>query len=110
MRLINRGTIVIVPKKPYYDWSNALTPELLITEETIQEHNAYLVKESIEDVEEVVKKYYKDIFENELLEMWTDEADWPNKRTFKLFNEWFSYYVCAVTYDLGKEGITGIAL
>ena len=54
------------------------------------------------DADVVIKKYYKEIFETELFQMWTDENDWPPKITLKLFHEWFSVEISGWVYDLDK--------
>jgi hypothetical protein len=105
LRTINRGVIVVIPKKPFYDWANYLDPEHPLSVESFDEHNAYLIKDDFSDIEKVVKKHFKLIFEEELFGMWTEEADWPKTRTFKVFKEWFDYHVSSVVYDLGRGGI-----
>ena len=45
-------------------------------------------------------KNYKQLFEEELEGQWTDENDWPEKRSFKLFNDWFSYEISDLVVDL----------
>ena len=45
-------------------------------------------------------KNYKQLFEEELEGQWTDENDWPEKISFKLFNEWFSYEISDLVVDL----------
>lgn len=37
--------------------------------------------------------------------MWTDENDWPQKFTYKLFNDWFSVEIAGFVYDLSKHSI-----
>ncbi len=103
--MVNRGVITVVPKKPFYDWINYLDPEHPINPEEIKEHNSYMVTDEIIDPVKVLKKRFKIIFENELLGMWLVEDDWPQRRTFKVFSEWFDCHVSAVVYDLGKTGI-----
>lgn len=100
MKITNRSAITINYKKPFVDWSNALTPELSMNENMLGESTTYLVKADFDDAEKCIKKYYKEIFELELDGQWTDENDWPQKMTFKLFNEWFSYEISDLVIDL----------
>lgn len=100
MKVINRSAITINYNKPFVDWSNALTPELPMSEKMLGESTTYLVKGDFDNSEKCIKKYFKKIFEEELEGQWTDENDWPQNRTFKLFNEWFTYEISDLVIDL----------
>ena len=100
MEVKNRNAIIINYKKPFIDWTNALTLELQMSEAAQGESTTYLVKGDFENAEKCMQKYYKEIFELELEGQWTDENDWPQKLTFKLFNEWFSYKISYLVIDL----------
>ena len=50
----------------------------------------YLMPDFRDNADGVIKKYYKEIFETELFQMWTDENDWPSEINLKLFHDWFS--------------------
>ena len=104
MKILNRKAITINYKKPFLDWTNALTPELQAKEANILgESTTYLVKNDYENAEQCIKKHYKQIFEEELEGQWTDENDWPENLTFELFNEWFSYEISDMVVDLKKD-------
>jgi len=103
--MVNRGVITVIPQKPFYDWINYLDPEHPMEPDHFKEYNSYLITDEILDITKVLKKRYKIIFESELLGMWLDENNWPQRRTFKVFNDWFDCKLSAVVYDLGKEGI-----
>ena len=102
MHIINRSAITITYKKPFIDWHNNLMP---LNEKMIDESSAYLIPELAENADDVLKKYYKEIFETELFQMWEDEDDWPAKITFKLFEEWFSAEIIGWVYDLDKKDL-----
>lgn len=102
---INRGVITVIPRQPFYDWINSLDPKNPLSPEKMTEYNAYLIREDFVDPIQVVKKYYKAIFEEELFGMWTEEDDWPDKRTYKKFQEWFEVKVASMVFDLEKRGI-----
>ncbi len=102
---INRGVILIVPKQPFYDWANRLTPDHQINAEDFDEYSSYLITDDFISTEKVVEKYFKKIFEEQLMGMWTDEQDWPKNRSFKVFKEWFTYYTSSVVIDLEKGKI-----
>lgn len=103
MKVYNRSAITIGYKKPFIDWNNQLTPDFLIDENILGESKTYLTKEDFEDPNQLVKKYFKVIFELELEGIWTDEADWPQQRDFKTFMEWFSYEVSDWVVDLDTK-------
>ena len=94
-----RSAVAIKPKQPFLDWTNALTPDFPQTE---AQGTVYLVKmmDDNEAVEKWLKKNYKKIFENELNGQSTGEEDWPTKRDWKLFNEWFDYSVHPFVVDI----------
>lgn len=105
MKVINRSAITIVHKKPYVEWNNLLLPEMPISENTIGESSTYLIENFFDNAEAVIKKHYKEIFENELFQVWTDENDWPENISLKLFYEWFTVEVSGWVYDLNKTNL-----
>lgn len=107
IKTINRGCITIVPQKPFYDRVNYLDPENPFSEDDFQEYNTYLIDDDFapDNLENVVKKRYKIIFENELNDMWTKPEDWPQKRDFRLFKKWFKFYISAVVMDLETKSV-----
>jgi len=105
MNVLNRSAITISDKKPFVEWNNNLTPDLTIDENMLGESKTYLTNELFDDAEKLLKKYYKEIFEIELEGMWIDENDWPKKRSFKLFNEWFNYEVSDFVIDLSRKSL-----
>ena len=100
MEIVNRSAITINYKKPFIDWSNALIPEFDMSEQMLGESTTYLVKGDFDNADKLIKKYFKKIFEEELEGQWTDENDWPQKRTFRLFEEWFSYSISDLVIEL----------
>lgn len=103
---INRNAIVIKPKKPLFDWINFIYPESPVSEK--EEGNIYLIREkdSNEAIEKWLKRNFDQIFQNELNDWHTDEKDWPQKRTFKIFQEWFEYEIHSMVLDLEETDIT----
>ena len=100
MEIVNRSAITINYKKPFIDWSNALIPEFDMSEQMLGESTTYLVKGDFDNADKLIKKYFKKIFEEELEGQWTDVNDWPQKRTFRLFEEWFSYSISDLVIEL----------
>jgi len=102
---INRSVLLIIPKQPFYDWSNALFPDLPQTNAgNNYEHNSYLLEDELflDDPKSELKKYWKNIFITELFGQCTDESTFP-KVTWKLFTEWFDFYRSSIVTDLTDE-------
>lgn len=102
---INRNAIVVKPQKPFLDWINNLYPEYNVS--NAFESNIYLVleMESNEDIEKWLKRNFDKIFQNELNDWHTNEDNWPVKRTFKIFQEWFTFEINSMIIDLEKTEI-----
>ena len=105
MEVLNRSAITITYKKPFIDWNNNLFPDMPMYENMLGESKTYLINQLFVNADAAIKKHYKEIFEEELFGICTDEEEWPQKRTFKLFNEWFSYEISDWVMDLSKQPI-----
>jgi len=93
---IDRTAIIIKPRQPFLDWCSNLFPE----EEDFNNTNTYLINEDIEDIDSWLKRGYENIFTIEL-EAWTHiKKQWPQKRNYKMFKEWFSIDQSTMVYDL----------
>ena len=103
MKVLSRSAITITYKKPFIDWNNKLFPDLPMHENMIGESKTYLVNEIFNNADQVIKKYYKEIFETELEGVCIDNNEWPQKITIKLFNEWFSYEISDWVMDLSNK-------
>jgi hypothetical protein len=103
MNVINRSAITVTGKKPFIDWNNALFPTMPIDES--MPGNTYLINEITDDAGSVIKKYYKAIFEFQLEGICIDEDEWPEKRNFKLFTEWFNYEISDWVIDLSNKSM-----
>ena len=103
---VNRNAIVVKPKQALFDWINSIYPDSRV--ETADEGTVYLVKEkdSNEAIEKWLKKNFDNIFQNELNNWHTDEKDWVQKRTYKLFTEWFDIEIHSMILDLEETAIT----
>lgn len=101
---INRGILILIAKKPFYDWCNSLTPN----EEPIDKYSeceSYLVDDDwlLSDLEEYLKKNYDLFFQEQLFATWTDETAWPKNRTYDMFLEWFEWHFSSIVHDLCPE-------
>ncbi len=93
--MVNRSAIILKYKEPFIEWVNNSDP--FNDDPRIAMHDAnsdctvYLIREEdAENLDEWVSLNYKQLFESELEDWYTDESLWPKKRNRLLFNEWFS--------------------
>lgn len=103
MEILNRSAITVRAKQPFIDWANALTPEFPMEIAILGESHTYLTNPDFEDAQKHIKKYFKQIFEEELEGIWLDENDWPQKRDFKTFCEWFHFEISDWVQDLSTK-------
>ncbi len=98
---INRNAIIVKPKEPFYDWLKGICNDEEFTS-LKEENTVYLIREmdSNQDILKWLSKNFEGIFVNELNDWHTDEAGWPQKRTFKKFNEWFNVEINSMILDL----------
>lgn len=105
MEILNRSAITVRPKQLFADWANALTPEFPLEINILGEAHTYLTNPDFDDVEKHIKKYFKQIFTEELESIWTAENDWPQKRDFKTFCDWFSFEISDWVQDLSTKAL-----
>lgn len=113
MNEVNRGVIVLRPKKPFLDWVNFIDADgvVLTLDEVSEDCTAYLTPE-IEDDDELKKflgENYNLLFEQELAEWIWDEAQWPASRGLSTFLEWFSVEFHSVVLDVVEGGLAVVA-
>lgn len=96
---IDRSAIIVMPKAPFYEWYNALYPEEPMNEG--KKANSYLVDYLEDDtaMERWLAKKFDYFFKSELDEWHPNKKDWPKKRTYKMFKEWFEVISCPDVYD-----------
>lgn len=103
---IDRQAIIIKPKQPFLDWVNnvtSLSPDDPITE--VREANVYLVDEGIDDLEKWLRKKFDKFFIMELEDWLPSKKEWPKKRNYKMFQEWFQVDISSMIYDLEERPI-----
>jgi hypothetical protein len=105
---INRHLVILMPTQAALDWVNRVDPipMNMTLAEMREEQNAYLAPELLdgqESAERWVQQRWKMFFETFLLEWFEDEALWPQKRTLKLFREWFEVQYHSMVWDMGAE-------
>lgn len=106
---IKRSAMVIIPKQPFIDWLKNHDPEMEEYKE-ITEGEIYLLPdyEAKEEIEKWLRKNFNELFSEQLNNWYVDETMWPQKRTFKMFNEWFSYSLHTMIFDTQKGFIEKI--
>jgi len=101
---INRYAIVIKPLQPFFDWINSLYPEDDKINE-VDEANIYLVDNNIDDIEKWLRKKFDKFFTMELDDWHTDKKDWPQKRSYKMFKQWFNIDISTMIYDMENKPV-----
>ena len=100
---IDRAAIFVKPKQPMFEWFDEFYPEEYIKRE--YEPKVYLISDDNLDIEKWLKKNYDKIFVKEL-ESWNEnEKTWPQKRTYKMFKQWFDVDFGSIVYDLEKDPV-----
>ena len=108
MKEINRSVLIICAKKPFLHWLNSLPdPDECTLEEINEDQSAFLLPEYEDDrrQEYILKKYYKEIFEEQLNDWWVDPDAWPITRDLKTFKKWFDVEFHSMAFDLVDEPI-----
>src|SRR5947209_18551516 len=106
MRMVNRGVVVIKPRQPFLDWANSLPDPTPATLESLREDCIAVLVPDMNDERSVdiyMRRLYRDLFEMHLEGWYTDEALWPQKRTYKTFCEWFDVEYHSMVYDGTKR-------
>lgn len=108
MNLINRGFIQIKPTLKLVEWAANNNPALLLDDDA--EATIYLIEEEFWDDDVILKKYGKQIAQQEFESLGFEIADWPE--TFELddFLSWFSCELGCTCIDLLKEPLQKEAL
>ena len=104
--MLNRGVLMVRPKKPFLDWAAELDDSGLVPD-TAGERTVYLIPsfESDEEASEILEEIYSEVFENELYDWHTDESAWPEKRDLETFRKWFEIELHSVVQDLCEDAI-----
>lgn len=93
---INRSAIIIKPLQPFIDWCSNLYPEDL---DDISATRTYLISEDIEDIDSWLAKKFDKLFIFELASWHANKKEWPQKRNYKMFKDWFQIDISTMIYD-----------
>jgi len=91
---VQRSALIIRPKMPFKDWLVSMDPEDREYDSS-KDIDIYLIPnfEYEKDAEKWLKENFDDIFCDQMNNWYTDESDWIQNRTFKMFKEWFDYSI-----------------
>jgi hypothetical protein len=107
MNSINRAAIVVRPKGPFYAWAESLEggrPAEMPSADELS--SVYLADADEGDApEDVVRRNYAAIIEEQLDGWHRNPDDWPTKRTYAMFEQWFEARVVDLVFDLGDGPI-----
>ena len=98
---INRTALIVKPKKPFFDWLKEIDPEDDVLDDYMDDPDVYLLPdfEDTDQMEIWLKKNFDVIFRDQMNHWYTEEDLWIEKRTFKLFNQWFVYSMHTMVWD-----------
>ena len=103
MHDIDRGLLLVFPKRPFVDWLNFVDPaeRPMTLNELWREPEAILVKEfeSVGEGDALVKRLCGEIFEHLLSEWHANPNDWPINRDYELFSQWFDVQAVSTVFD-----------
>lgn len=100
---INRSALMLTPKPPFLEWLKSLDIELDGNDSL--DSSTYLLDENIGDLDKWLQKKFDIFFKMELAEWHPVKKDWPMKRTYKMFTEWFVVSRSTAVYDMVRERI-----
>lgn len=111
MQFLNRSVAIIKPKQPFVDWVNSTDPgsDFKMTLELIRSNPICLLIPEFDDPDEgqnYIKKHYNDIWHWALYGYWTDEKDYPKRRQFSNFKDWFDVELGSEVIDYVNGKIT----
>ena len=100
---INRSAIILKVQQPFIDWISNLYPDII--GETLEEPLIYLIDDIVENLEPFLKKKYDKFFKMVLEDWHTNKKEWPQRRNYKMFTQWFQVDISGFLYDTGKKPI-----
>jgi hypothetical protein len=105
--ILNRTGLTVVPKQPFITWANSLDDDgpKLDVNDPHYEPTVYLIDEVANDaaLNNALRRHCPQIFENELASWHLLEEDWPQKRDFRTFGDWFEVKVSTIVLDLSRH-------
>lgn len=105
---IDRAVVMLIPKKPFFDWANYVFPDSPMSPEDFDEYSSYLIDDDIipQEPQVALAEIWEWLFEDQLFGICTDDSTWPHELSWDLFTEWFELKFSSVVYDLIDAPIT----
>ncbi|TVQ06789.1 MAG: hypothetical protein EA359_00735 [Balneolaceae bacterium] len=105
--MINRSALLLKYKEPAIQWITETDPNNddrgVTLEMANNDRTVFLISEVDAETDDAlqawVNRNYKELFEAELEEWYTDATLWPKPLTLKLFREWFDVECHSVLID-----------
>jgi hypothetical protein len=103
----NRGVIQLIPTKLYKDWFNYVTNDGVNYSINNLEPISFLIEdfETRKEFDNWLEGNYQLLFEIRLNYACIDKSQWPENRTFLVFNSWFYITHSNLILDLLDEPI-----
>ena len=102
--IINRVAAVVEPKEAFFAWARALDDdELAIDSFSPTSLTSVYLLEEAEQSEKSLQRHWDWIFEKKLYSWHRDREDWPQKRTYRIFREWFDVRLVELVFDFSDE-------
>ena len=104
---MNRTAIVVKPNQRFVEWLHSVDPSSidLTLADVTEDPSVYLLPESDSAAESVecLRRYCGQIFDEQLEGWYRVPEEWPQKRDFKAFTEWFDYTVHSMVLDTSGD-------
>jgi hypothetical protein len=105
--IVNRSLLIVKAKQPFVDWANSHGDKIndMTIERMNEDDTVYLVRDYFDNAEkeEIITKYYEDIFEDKLNGWMTDQSTWPKQRDYRTFREWFDVEFHSMVIDMEDD-------
>jgi len=101
--MFNRCAVTTIANQPFKDWLDSLPDMLDITLEQINHDNQVFLLpyfDTYEEVDDLLKDFFGEIFERWLAGYWTNPVHWPEDRNWEVFGEWFDVQFHSMITDL----------
>lgn len=99
---IDRLAVILRPKKPFIDWLNTILDEQKVLNDVVAADPTVVLIPIIENDDELgeyIEQHYKAWLEHEFSSWCINQEDWPSRRDFEAFHEFFEINVHSLVID-----------
>ena len=96
---INRMATIVEPKEPYLNWARSVDDDGLIDKMSRAGLTSVYLIEEEEPADRALRRHWDWIFEEKLHSWSRNRGEWPKKRTYKIFREWFDVRLVELILD-----------